>query len=759
MKLGYYELSRLKDYSFHLKKRNNSIILTYDENEYNTTNKSSRIKKIELSESDFHRYEFGIVDFDWYKLTLTSGYIENLLNFYIKGNTLFLDSNISGSCQEEQIKYLKRIFKIDYNQIRFFDSRKTKKEKEIKIDYSNRIKLLFDLIDECTFSMVLEDDIFIFTYERFGEINEVRVPKAEYIKAVKEKNYEKKLSLTSCYVKDTINFYEENGYLYLDKNIPFSRQKSYIKYLENYFDIDNIRGLIYYDGELTLLERILNHSSVKSLKKDDSEESKITNIIIEIKLNILKVHDIFKTYINKRISEIYSNSEDILANVDLTRPIERVERYNVYGRLTELNEKMPVFIEATNFLKDWQSLETNEKVEDFSGINDYYKEHFTNLIANSRQELINQVVENAIAEVEGREFIPREELAIEYANKKAKYGQLMREFCINDKKISNLADTSNIDPELIIARIDSIFLYYESPNPYKERIEQYKKQIRKSTTNLEEYNRVLEEYKQYLLTILNESEKVAIKKTIDNWKNAKIYNPLIYGSNPLLHSIHSAVEQYYQGINKRYYYEVSKNHGVSLFSNTLEETRKRIVDTYDSDFQSILDRIDKVNDNPDINSMCKPNPDKEYALALKKLIELTQRVKSDLEQMQLQDSMSYLYRGSKIINIIDPEFDFCIIFAKLVDAQDGLSKLKEYLDDKSLFNYSSIKEQYDVSKNKFDEIVQIIFSKYTQRSSFEEYQSLLEPLDSLIKSIRIVCENETILLEEYNRMKTQRRKI
>ena len=104
-----------------------------------------------------------------------------------------------------------------------------------------------------------------------------------------------------------------------------------------------------------MLERILNHSSVKSLKKDDSEESKITNIIIEIKLNILKVHDNFKTFINKRISEIYSNSEDILANVDLTRPIERVERYNVYGRLTELNEKMHVFIEATNFLKDWQS--------------------------------------------------------------------------------------------------------------------------------------------------------------------------------------------------------------------------------------------------------------------------------------------------------------------------------------------------------------------------------------------------------------------
>ena len=157
--------------------------------------------------------------------------------------------------------------------------------------------------------------------------------------------------------------------------------------------------------------------------------------------------------------------------------------------------------------------------------------------------------------------------------------------------------------------------------------------------------------------------------------------------------------------------------------------------------------------------MCKPNPDKEYALALKELIELTQRVKSDLEQIQLEESMSYLYRGSKIINIIDPEFDFCIIFAKLVDAQDGLSKLKEYLNDRSLFNYSSIKEQYDVSKNKFDEIVKIILSKYKQESSFEEYQSLLEPLDSLIKSIRIVCENETILLEEYNRMKTQRRKI
>jgi len=587
-----------------------------------------------------------------------------------------------------------------------------------------------------TLSLVINDNNYILSYRtKENEVKKVIFTREEMFDATST-NWNSTLKLDSVYMKNIINCYIKNGILYLDNDIPFSTQMRELERLNFNFDYQKI----HYDGELNFFDKLRYGKKILTSKDSTTEERKTTDVFASLKLRFTKLDDGFKKYIDDKIEGIYSSSKEKLASIDLTKPYAGVEKNSIYSQLIELSNKMPIFIEATNFLEGWKENDNRAIKKKIDELIEPYKTRQSFKMASERNEFINQVIENTIAEVEGREYIPREELARNFYIRQEKQCQLARDYYVNNKSTSDLAFNTEKDFELIIARIESIYDFYRMDNPYSSKMAECRKELIRYNGNQEESTK-FEEYYQELLEILNESEKIAFNEIISSWK--KHQNKTIYGANPILVLIGSVVELYNKYISRMINYKISEN---SKYYWEEEGIRESVESTYEDEYQSIIDTLKNQVQRKD--TMIKTNPEQVYREALEKLKELTKRISQDLRHTQIKDGIEKISNG-KMDKIVVDDSGFRVIYNKIIEAHKALEKLMFYYDDTSLFNHENIKESYNTSKREYFDIIGRVENYYTEdNENQEEYQSIIKSLVTFTSKVNTICENESKILAE-----------
>ena len=124
--------------------------------------------------------------------------------------------------------------------------------KEIRRDFPMIDESYIELLDE-TLGIIIDDKKLIVTRKtKEGKVEEKTFFLKDYINSVKITTGCMRFSVNSIYLKDTVNCFIKNGVLYLDKNIPFSRQMEELESsLSNIFFIRY--GTIHYEGKIRLI--------------------------------------------------------------------------------------------------------------------------------------------------------------------------------------------------------------------------------------------------------------------------------------------------------------------------------------------------------------------------------------------------------------------------------------------------------------------------------------------------------------------------
>ena len=593
-------------------------------------------------------------------------------------------------------------------------------------------------------SLVIKDNNYILS----TKIKEVAASEEEIADAVRE-NGSKIFKVESIFMKDILNCIIKDGILYLDSDIPFSTQMRKIESLKYYFSIEY--QAIHFDGNINFLGVIANFNNILAGKKiitskdSENEERKNADLFASIKLKFRRLHDGFKEYIDDRISDIYATSEERLANLDLTKPFESSENHSIYSQLTKLNERIPIFIEATDYLEEWEKVDFTIAKHNINKLSEPYKTRQLFQFSKDRDEFIKQVIENTIAKAEGREFTPIEELATNFAIRQAKQCQLVNDYYSKNIPVSQVLSNNSQDFELIIARIESVFSYYKITNPYITKIAECRRQLRLLNGKPEARTEFNDNY-QNLLNIFNESEKIALKETISSWKTHK--NKIIFGSNPILVLIGSFVELYNEYIDKWIEYEENKEKrfGIIMASPRLEAAFNRIHTKYEPGFQAILDRIS--NDDYHTDTMVQKGYDEVYREALDSFKKLIDRIKKDLRNEQVHDCIKKL-ANNEMVDIEIEDSKFHVIFIKASEASQALQDLMHYAIDEDIFNNAVLKEYYETNKKEYDDIISRVDAYYKSGNDREEeYDKIIESLDILISTVKTICSNEARVLEE-----------
>lgn len=610
-----------------------------------------------------------------------------------------------------------------------------------------------DLMDY-SLNIEITDSMIRFLYKNKSDTIDTRVfPIETYERAVCEAHNQKKLCANSIYIKDKLNCFIEDGTLYLDNDLPFGTQMKELNKLIYFYFIDYKK--ICYDGELSLIDSISNFGKIITSNALKTQDSKTSRMLINIKLQINKLNPTFLDYVVKQVNDIYSIPEKRLDNiVDLTKPIKKIEKYNMYDQLSILNNNISYLVEASNYISKIEEQGIPGISDEIKKMDELSSTFFKSQLEKEKTELIDSVKENAIAQMEGRPNKTIKELDEEFIKKINNYYTLLKEYFSNNKTAYETIYSNSNQEELIIARIDSIYNYYESVNPYRNTINNYKIRIRELINTKEDCNQLVSDYKNYLNSSLENAELFALTSCVELWKEHK--NKIVYGMNPILREIGDITELYNDEIKKL---DLNRRE-----MTIIEERKKRKVRTeFESKYQIIIDNINDVSCIKD-NS----NNDAKYNELKQDLQNLVYEIRKYLKSELRIDSVRSLIKN-EMVNYTNDDKDFTMIFDLVVEAYNQLKHMSFYISDKRLAKYN-VNEYYNNSKCKYDAILMRIKNYYempsddkAERNKVEylsndkrESKMIVNDLNTLIEEIKTISNNINILLDDYAEIKKQK---